>query len=170
MKMKQDKQPWVLSERRGRWLLNLYPPFIFNRIHIVSIGPGFRSCQVRISRSPLTRNLNGTIFGGSIFAAADPFYAVMLWQIFGRKGLRVQTWLRSASIRYLKPASSRLTLEFALSDEQIQTAAEELDRTGRFVCSYDVEARNVKGELCAAIQTEAYIRLPRAEQKARSVF
>jgi acyl-coenzyme A thioesterase PaaI-like protein len=168
--MKQDKQPWVLSERWGRWLLNLYPPFVFNRIHIVSIGKGFRSCTVRISRSPLTRNLNGSIFGGSIFAAADPFYAVMLWQIFGRKGIRVQTWLRSASIRYLKPASSRLTLEFALSDEQVETAAAELTRNGRFVCTYDIEARNVAGELCAAIKTEAYIRIPRKEQKSRSVF
>ena len=168
--MKRGGRPKVLSERRGRWLLNLYPPFLFNRIHILAIRNGYRYCKVRVARSILTRNTNGTTFGGTIFAAVDPFYSVMLWQIFARKGIRVQTWLHSASIRYLKPAATELLLEFSLDDEQVERAERELREHGRFSCIYDCEARDRSGEVCATAQTEAYIRLPREKQRARSAF
>jgi acyl-coenzyme A thioesterase PaaI-like protein len=160
----------VLSERRGKWLLSLYPTLLFSRIRITHVGPGFRSCTVRIARSLITRNLNGTTFGGTIFSAADPFYAVMYWQIFARRGIRVQTWLKSARVRYLKPAATALTLEFALTDEDVERAAGELEREGRFTRTHSVEVVDTHGRTCAVVETEVYLRLPRADQKEGSAF
>jgi acyl-coenzyme A thioesterase PaaI-like protein len=160
----------VLSEWRGKWLLSLYPTLLFSRIRITRVGPGFRSCSVRIARSLITRNLNGTTFGGTIFSAADPFYAVMYWQIFARRGIRVQTWLKSARIRYFKPAATALTLEFALTDEDVERAAGELEREGRFTRTHAVDAVDTNGQTCATIETEVYLRLPRADQKEGSAF
>ncbi len=54
--------PRILSERQGKWMLNLYPPLLFQRIRVVRIGPGFRSGQVRVGHGLLTRNLHGTTF------------------------------------------------------------------------------------------------------------
>ena len=53
--------------------LNLYPPFLFNRIRVMEIAPEFRACTVRVKSSLLTRNLQGTLFGGTIYSAADAF-------------------------------------------------------------------------------------------------
>jgi acyl-coenzyme A thioesterase PaaI-like protein len=160
----------VLSERQGKWLLSLYPTLLFSRIRITRVGPGFRSCTVRIARSLITRNLNGTTFGGTIFSAADPFYAVMYWQIFARRGIRVQTWLKSARIEYLKPAATALTLDFVLTDEDIARAARQLEREGRYIRSHSVEAVDRHGRTCAVIETEVYLRLPRAHQREGSTF
>ena len=160
----------MLSERQGKWLLSLYPTLLFSRIRITRVGPGFRSCTVRIARSLITRNLNGTTFGGTIFSAADPFYAVMYWQIFARRGIRVQTWLKSARIEYLKPAATALTLEFALTDEDVARAVRQLEREGRFIRSHSVEAVDRRGDPCAVIETEVYLRLPRADQREGSTF
>ena len=92
-----------LSESFGRLVLNAYPPFVLNRIRITSIAEGYRACRVKIKRSFLNRNMNGTTFGGALFSAADPFYAILYWQIFERKGYKIQAWLKSAEIHYMRP-------------------------------------------------------------------
>lgn len=165
-----ERPPRVLSPFHLKWMLNLYPPLLFNRVRIVDVSADFRFCRVRVSRSWLTRNLHGTTFGGTIFAAGDPIYALLLWQVFAHRGERVQVWLRSARVRYRKPAASALTLEFHLSQDEVDEAAAALDRDGRFSKSYGVEARDRDGDVCAAIETEVFIRHPWRGQKEVSAF
>jgi len=159
-----------MSERQGRWLLNLYPPFVFMRIRVLEFGPGYRSCRVRVARSLLTRNLNGTTFGGTIFSAADPLHAVMYWQVFARRGRRIQVWLRRARIDYRKPAATALTLELALSDADVTDAEAALDRDGRFRRTFETHAVDRAGDVCATIETEVDLRVPRREQRGVSAF
>jgi len=168
--MNAFSQPRILSERKGKWLLNLYPPILFNRITVRKIGRDYRSMTVRVARSLLTRNMNGTTFGGTIFSAADPFYSVMYWQIFARENIRIRIWLKSAAIRYLKPAASELTLEFSLSEDHIRETAEALATDGKFVGSHHTEAMDTDGVVCALIDTEVHIRLAGSEQRPVSTF
>ncbi len=168
--MRDRSRPRALSERQSKWLLNLFPPWLVQGIRVVEIGSGFRTCRVRVARSPLTRNLNGTTFGGTIFAAADPVYAVLYWQIFAHRGMKVQAWLRSARIRYTRPAASALTLSFALSDAEIDEAGAALSSSGRFSRLHRVEAFDAAGALCAAAETEVVLRRPGAGQKEVSAF
>jgi len=151
-------------------MLSLYPPLFFQRVRVVAIEPGFRACRVRVERSLLTRNLNGTTFGGSIFSAADPNYAVMYWQIFARRGEVVQSWLKSAAIRYRKPAATALTLEFRLDEPEIEAAAADLREAGRFDRSYLVEAVDRTGEVCARVETLVHVRYPGSGQREVSGF
>jgi len=164
------KPPRVLSAFQAKWMLNLYPPLLFHRVRVVEFGPDFQTCRVEVVRSRLTRNLQGTTFGGTIFCAADPIYAIMYWQIFAHRGQRVQAWLKSATIRYLKPAASTLTLEFRLSEDQVAEAAAALEEEGRFARAYSVDAVDRSGNICASAETEVYIRRPRAGQKELSAF
>lgn len=160
----------VWSERWFRPVLNLYPPFLFNRIRILHIGPGFRSCTVRVSRSLLTRNLNGTIFGGTIFSAADPFYALMYWQIFARRGERLRTWLKSARIEYLRPAASALRLEFVIDDADVERAVAALDLEGRYVHTHVIDVLDAERRVCARVENEVYLRRGRRDEPEASTF
>lgn len=164
------KGPRVWSERWFRLVLNLYPPFLFGRTRVVRVSPDFRSCTARVKPSFLTRNLEGSIFGGTIFSAADPFHALLYWQVFAHRGVRVQAWLKSARIDYRRPASSDLTFEFELSDEDIDEAQIALDRDGRFAKTFKTEAIDRDGQVCAEIHTEVYLRRPRKEQRDTSGF
>jgi len=168
--LKRAESPWILSERKGWWILNFFPPLFFSRIRVVRIEPGFRGCTVRVARSLLTRNLHGTTFGGTIFSAADPYYAVMYWQVLARLGYRVQAWLRRASIEYHRPAATALTLEFRLSDDEIAAAVAALDGQGRFRKRHVIEALDRDGRVCATVETEVYLRLPGAAEKEVSAF
>ena len=163
------KLPRILSERQGGWLLSYYPPLFFQRIR-VRFSDGFRSCRVLVRRSRLTRNLHGTTFGGAIFAAADPILSIMYWQLFARRGERVQAWLKSASIRYREPATTDLTLQFRLTDAEVAEAAAALDRDGWFSRTYRSEAIDRHGNVCALVETRVHLRRPGDEQREVSAF
>ena len=168
--MSGRRKPRVLARWQLKWLLNLFPPFLFQRIRVVEIGPGFRRSKVRVARSLLTHNLNGTTFGGAIYAGADPMYAAMFWQIFALRGERIRVWLKSARIRYLRPAATDVTFEFYLSEEQIQRVVECLDREGRIAETFTAEALDRDGRVCAIVDTEIYLRRPGAGQREVSAF
>lgn len=160
----------IFSEKIGRIFLNLYPPFILNRIKIVSIKEGFKGCRVKIKKSFLNRNMNGTIFGGALFSASDPFYAILYWQIFERKGYKIQAWLKSAEIHYMRPADQSLFLDFEVTNEQILEAEEALNSIGKYKHTHEVRYKSKDGDIYVIAKTEVYLRLTRASQKPLSGF
>ena len=168
--MGRRKGPRVLSPWQLRWMLNLYPPLLFNAVRVVKLSPDFHHCRVRVARVPWTRNLQGTVFGGTIFSAADPFMAVLFWQIFAHRGQRVQAWLRRARVHYKKPAASALTLDFRLTVEEIDEAAAALGERGRFARFYSTEAIDRAGDVCCSVETEVYLKVPGAGQREVSAF
>lgn len=160
----------TVSPRRLRRLLNLFPPWLFQRIRVAEIDPDFRRSVVRVRRSRLTANLQGTTFGGTIYSAADPMFAILYWQVLAHRGVRVQGWSRSAAIRYLAPATTTLTLEFAISDEDIARAVKALERDGKYAYTHAVEAIDEAGRTCAVAEVEVFLRRPRDGRKAASAY
>jgi acyl-coenzyme A thioesterase PaaI-like protein len=168
--MSANHPPRTFSVRRLRWMLNLFPPLFFSRIRIVSLSDDFMDCTVRVRSSLLTRNLQGSMFGGTIFSSADPYYVVMYWQALAHRGIHVQAWLRSATIRYLKPTKTALTLRFLLTEEDIHEALKALEEEGRFVKNHRVKLIDEAGDLCAVAETEVFLRTPRSGQREVSGF
>lgn len=147
-----------LSESTSTWVMRLYPPLFFQRIWVQRFHKGFTGVDVKINRSILNRNSNGSIFGGTIFAATDPLYAFLFGQIFRRKGHRTIVWLKSANIRYIKPAMTDLYINISLTAAQIDELATELKEVGKVVKVFSIELKNKHGELCAIADNEVYIR------------
>jgi hypothetical protein len=157
----------IVSERTLKWAMCLYPPLLFQRIWVKKFHPGFKGVDVKVANSFLNRNYNGSIFGGTIYAATDPFYALLFDQLMQRSGFKVRVWLKSAAIQYLKPGLSDLYFTIIISDEMIAEAEASLNDTGKFVKSYPMELFNSKGELCASVMNEIYLRtkFPGEKQK-----
>lgn len=149
------------SPRRLRWTLNLYPPFLLQRIVVRSVSADYLAVTVRVRRSLLNFNLAGTTFGGSLYSAADPIHALMYWQSFAQEGRRVEAWTRSAEVRFRRPAHRHVDLAFRLEAADIDRAREALDRTGRFDTEHPVEARDPQGDVCAEFKVEVTLKLPR---------
>lgn len=148
----------IVSERTLKWAMCFYPPLLFQRIWVKRFHPGFLGVDVKISNSFLNRNYNGSIFGGSIYAATDPFYAILFDQLMQRRGFKVRVWLKSASIQYLKPGLTDLYFTLKINDEMIAEAEDALTEKGKFVMAYPMELFDNKGELCATVMNEIYLR------------
>ncbi len=132
-----------------RWMMNLYPPLMLNGVRIIRLSSDYRQMTVRVRPGLLNRNLQGSIFGGSLFSAFDPYYPVMLWQILAREGIATQAWLRAAEINYLFPARSRMTILFKWTEEEINEAKLQLMKTGKYKGWHFAEAKNSENKVCA---------------------
>lgn len=136
----------------------IYPPMLFQRIWIKKIHKDFKGVDIKINRSLFTTNLGNSIFGGTIFSATDPFYALLFGQLMQRKGFKVTVWLKSAEIHYLKPGRTDLHYTITISDDMIDEAERKLKQDGKFVKTYAIEIFDASNELCASALNEVYVR------------
>jgi len=148
----------LVSENTLKWALCFYPPLLFQRIWIKKFHKDFRGVDVKINKSLFNKNYNGSIFGGTIYSATDPFYALLFDQLLQRKGFKVRVWLKSASIEYLKPGRADLFFTVIITDEMLSEAVLALQTVGKFVKAYPMEIKNAEGELCATVMNEVYVR------------
>lgn len=148
----------IVSESTLKWGLRFYPPLLFQRIWVKKFHQGFRGADVKIYKSLFNKNYNGSIFGGTIYAATDPFYALLFDQLLQRQGFKIRVWLKSASIQYLKPGRSALYFTILITDEMLNDAIEALNTSGKFVKAYPMEIKNRDGEVCATVMNEVYVR------------
>ena len=148
----------VVSENTLKWAIRFYPPLFFQRIWVKQFDKGFKGVHVKIFKSFLNTNYNNSIFGGTIFSASDPFYALLFDQILKRRGFKVRVWLKSANIQYIKPGRTNLYFKIVLSEEDIVEAEHALNTVGKFVKAFPLEILNSKGEVCALVQNEVYLR------------
>lgn len=158
-----------MSPRGVKWMMNLYPPLFFNRIVVKEISKDFMYIKAVIKKSVFNRNLNGTIFGGTLFSAADPFFSIMYWQIFVRKKTRMEAWVRAIEGNYIKPAGSDITLEFRLTEQDIIDAEQMVEKEGRIKKWHTVNLINKKGEVCVEFKILVYMRKAKTGED-KSVF
>ena len=165
--MSPKPAPKLISARYGKFMLNCFPPLLFQRIRIEEFSDDFRYCRIRVKKSFLSRNLHGATFGGTIFSGADPAFGIMYWQVFAQKGERVQAWIKSARVRFQKPARSALLYEYKITDEDVAVMEAGLAERGTAVREHLLEARDEEGDVCASIHIETYLRrLPDGEKEA----
>ncbi len=157
----------IVSEKTLKWAMCLYPPLFFQRIWVKKFHKDFKGVDVKINNSFLNRNFNGSIFGGTIYAASDPFYAILFDQLMQRSGFKVRVWLKSGTIQYLKPGLSNLHFSIIITDQMVVEAENELVANGKFVKSYQLEIYNTARELCATATNEIYIRSKFANEKQK---
>lgn len=150
-------QWWFKHPQFMRRTFNLWPPFLFVGLKIDDIAQDYSYAKVKLKWRPWTRNINGSQFGGSMFAMTDPIYTTLLFGALGTQ--RYYIWDQSASIVFKKPAygavwfEARITAEM-LADIRAKTASGEKylpEFTGRII--------NSKGELIAEVKRILYIRL-----------
>jgi acyl-coenzyme A thioesterase PaaI-like protein len=149
----------AVSENTLKWLMRLYPPLFFQRIWVKEFTKGFKGVKVKINKSLLNKNYNGSIFGGTIFAAADPFFPILFNQILtlnGKKNFKI--WSKSSKVDFLKPALTNLFFEIMLTDTDIEQALETLTSAGKYEGRFPINIYNKDGEICVSLLNEVYVR------------
>ena len=147
-----------ISENTIKWIMRLYPPFLLQRIWVQKIYKGFRGADIKINHSLLTLNFGKAVFGGTIYAAIDPFYALLFGQLLRNKNYNITVWLKSASIKFLKPGRCDLYYSIRITEEMIHEVEMAINATGVFVKSYAIEIYSKTGELHAIAKNEIYIK------------
>jgi acyl-coenzyme A thioesterase PaaI-like protein len=148
----------LVSEGVLKWAINLYPPLFFQRIRVIKFDKGFTGANIKVSKSILNTNYHDSIFGGTIFSAADPFYPVLFYQVLIRKGYKVKAWSRSSAIRFVKPGKTNLYFRVQITENEISDCEHQLNTIGKFRKSFQVEIYDKNNKLCASLINEIYVR------------
>ena len=148
----------LVSEGVLKWAISFYPPLFFQRIRVIKFDKGFRGVEVKITRSIFNKNFNGAIFGGTIFAAADPFYPLLFHQILINKGYKLRTWSQSLSIHFLKPAKTNLHFKISINDEDLADCEQILNTIGKYRKEFPIDIYDKNGTLCASVSCMVYLR------------
>ena len=142
-----------------KWVMRIYPPFLFQRIWVQRIHKDFNGIDVKIFKSFLNINSNKTLFGGTIFSALDPIHSILLDQIFKLKGMKnTVAWLKSAQISYLKPGTTNLHFSIQLNPQDIEEAYATIQTNGKVIKTFTTEVFDKNGIKCTVCHNEVYIR------------
>src|SRR5690349_4436675 len=138
-----------------RWKMNLFPAYWGSGGRVTYIAADFREVRVRVPLSWQTRNLVGTTFGGSMFAATDPLYMIMLIRLLGPDYV---VWDKGGSIRFLKPGRGTLHARFVIPEEETDSIKDALRSQRSIDRIYPVELVSDDGTVHARVERTIYIR------------
>jgi len=121
---------------------------------VTYIAEDWHDVRVKLPLNWRTRNYVGTIYGGSIYAAIDPIYMLMLIKILGPDYV---IWDKAAKIRFRKPARETLYADFNLGRGEIAEIVRLADGERSIDRVYHVELENSQGLVHAEVEKTVYI-------------
>lgn len=139
---------------RFRTLMNWYPMYFGTGGKILFWSGDSREVHLRLRRNAWTYNYVGTIFGGSMFAAADPFYMLMLLQIFGKQYV---VWDKAGSIRFRKPGRTTLYMRYELTDDVLDGIRQDVATHGQTERTFTLQWVDAEGTVHAEIERLCYV-------------
>jgi acyl-coenzyme A thioesterase PaaI-like protein len=154
----------VVSEsprtRVERAAFNVFPAYRFGGGRLTYIREDWREVHVEVPLNWRTRNYVGTTFGGSMYAAVDPVYMLMLIRNLGGA---YTVWDRAATISFERPGRGTLHAEFHLSKSELDDLRTSLSSGESTTREYEVELLGEDGEPCAVVEKILYVRQDRPE-------
>lgn len=109
---------------------------------------------VRLKLNFWTRNYVGTIFGGSQFAAADPFHMVLLINCIGKDFI---VWDKAGSIEFKRPGTGVIKAEFIYTPEELKTIKETTLEKGSYEFKKSVTWINAANETVSIVEKTIYV-------------
>lgn len=151
--LKTDKKE-SFSSWKFRTLMNWYPMYFGTGGKILFWSSDSFELHLRLRLNIWTYNYVGTIFGGSLFSAADPFYMLMLFKALGPKYV---VWDRSASIRFRKPGRSTLYAKYQITEDDFNQIKKSVEEKGDTTYNFTILWMDKDQVVYAEIERQCYI-------------
>jgi acyl-coenzyme A thioesterase PaaI-like protein len=119
------------------------------------ISSDWTHAKVELRLKLRTRNYAGTIFGGSMFAAVDPFHMVLLLNILGVENFVV--WDKAGTIKFKKPGKGKLTCDVIYSSDEVKQIREQALANGKHEFVKSVDWIDEKGDVVSVVEKTVYV-------------
>jgi acyl-coenzyme A thioesterase PaaI-like protein len=147
--------PESWQSRLFRWKINIFPAYRGTGARVKYIAADFREVRIELSLSWRTRNIVGTIFGGSLYGAVDPVFMLMLMRILGREYV---VWDKAATIRFRRPGRGTLHATFRIDEAELAAVREAAERERSVDRNYAIELVDRDGEVHARVEKVVHVR------------
>ena len=147
--------PESMKTRMLRWRFSFFPAWRGTGARLTYIADDFREARVELPLTWRTRNYVGSIFGGSMYSAVDPFYMIMLIRLLGHDYV---VWDKAATIRFRKPGRSTLHARFTIDDAELAAIREATSDGQPIDRVYNVDLVDAAGVVHASVEKVVYVR------------
>jgi acyl-coenzyme A thioesterase PaaI-like protein len=152
--MARKLPPWLFRLR-----LNFWPPFLGAGIRVRHIAADFREIVVEMPLRFYNSGYHGTHFGGSLYAMADPFFALMVIRNLPEDYL---VWDKAASVEFIAPGRSRMRATFRLEQDDLDRIVRMTDGGDKHLHLFHVDVVDAEGLVVARVEKIVYVRRRRA--------
>lgn len=145
-----------------RYGLNLFPVFRRTGGRVTFISSDWKTVKARLPLNMFTRNIVGTIFGGSMYSFCDPIYMLMLMKVLGKDYI---VWDKSAAIQFIKPGTNTLHAVFNITNTEIEEIEMELLNQFSITQHFQIQLLSQDNVIHATIDKELYMRRKDAKER-----
>jgi acyl-coenzyme A thioesterase PaaI-like protein len=137
-----------------RQAINVYPMFLGTGGKVLFLKSDWTHATVRLKLNIWTRNYVGTIFGGSQFAAADPFFMVLLINCIGKEFV---VWDKAGAIQFKRPSKDLIKADFIYTPEELKTIRETVMAKGSYEFTKTISWKNAEGKVISNVDKTIYV-------------
>ncbi|WP_374344521.1 DUF4442 domain-containing protein [Azonexus sp.] len=148
------KLPPAWRARMVRLGFNLHPAFRGTGGRVELVAGDLRHIRIRLPLSWRTKNIVGSLYGGSLFAITDGAHPMMLMSALGEGYI---VWDKAASIRYRKPGYTTLYADFRLGDDELAEIRAGLAVFPELERTFTVELKDSAGVVHTVVERTVYI-------------
>lgn len=145
-------RPW--GARLVRMGFNLHPAFRSTGGRVVHVAPDIRHIRIRLPLTWKTKNIVGSLYGGSLFAITDGAHPAMLMAALGEDYI---IWDKAASIRYRKPGYTTLYADFRLTPEDLAGIGAGLAEQHELDWIFQIDIKDADGVVHTVVERTVYI-------------
>jgi hypothetical protein len=147
--------PPRLGPRSFRIIANLWPAIRGTGGRITFVAKDWSEIRIRLPLNWRTRNYVGTIFGGAMYGACDPYHMLLL---IHRLGPDYIVWDKSASIRFRRPGRTTLYATMRIPDEEVTEIQRLLGSEPKIDRTYSVDLVDKDGIPHATVEKVVHVR------------
>ena len=145
-------RPW--GARLVRMGFNLHPAFRSTGGRVVHVAPDLRHIRVRLPLTWKTKNIVGSLYGGSLFAITDGAHPAMLMAALGEDYI---IWDKAASIRYRKPGYTTLYADFRVTPEEMAGIRGALAKQHEVDWTFQIDIKDAEDVVHTVVERTVYI-------------
>ncbi len=146
----RERLPHALDWR----VFNIWPAIVGTGGRVTHVSEDWTEIDVRVPLNWRTRNYVGTIFGGSIYAATDPYVMVMLIRQLGEDYV---VWDKGAKVAFKRPGTETLYAEFRLPAALVAELRAQVDDQNKLDWVYSLDLKDAAGKIYATVDKQVYI-------------
>lgn len=145
--------------------LGFWPPLAGDGVRVHKVAKDWSYGEVVLHSGPLTQNMHGAAFGGTLFSMTDFLFGTLVMR---RLGPDYEAWTRTGQFQFLSPGRNRARMTVEVTDELCEEILAGIAADGFYNVAYTAVITNPDGTVVGVGQQDLHVRPRKGREAARN--
>lgn len=145
--------------------LAIWPPLAGDGVRVHNIADDWSYGEVVLHSGPLTQNMHGAAFGGTLFAMTDFLFGTLVMKRLGRN---YEAWTRTGQFQFLSPGRNGARMPVKVTDELCEEILAGIEADGYYNVAFTCVITNPDGSVAGVGQQDLHVRPRKGREASRT--